>query len=483
MADIYALGQEFLRPLLPLQHPPRLLQRRHVLRLHLRVGELQPAQPLRDRRHHGQPREPLVVGRDHEPGRLRGGGRADRVLVGRLVLVPVLPLGDVAGRELPVFPGLVEAGEEALLLLRLRHVEEELEDQRALPRQVALEGRDVAAAFLPDVRRDQLVRQLLGAQHTLVDAHHQHLLVVGAVEDPDPPTLRQAARRAPQEVVVQLLGRRLLERVDLHALRVDARHDVLDRTVLAGRVHRLENQQHRPAVLGVELGLQLGEPLDAFLQQTPRLLLVQVQPARVGGVVVGKAEALAVRDPVALGQLLDVHRRPFLAATGLMLGRATPTASGRGRLPACAGGRHRPHATCSIPPPALRFPWASTAASSACRTSASRPSSTRLPRPRPPPRPTTRSAPSSPTSAACRSPTRASTSRPGSRSRPRSSPPSSRSRTSRASSAAPRRARAWATSSWAPSARSTPSSTSCAASRTPTSPTSRAPSTPCATPS
>src|SRR3954453_8183589 len=37
-------------PLLPLQHPPRLLQRRHVLRLHLRVGQVQPPQPFGDRR-------------------------------------------------------------------------------------------------------------------------------------------------------------------------------------------------------------------------------------------------------------------------------------------------------------------------------------------------------------------------------------------------------------------------------------------------
>ena len=38
-------------------------------------------------------------------------------------------------------------------------------------------------------------------------AHHQHLLVVRAVEDADAAALRQAPRRAPQEVVVQLLRR------------------------------------------------------------------------------------------------------------------------------------------------------------------------------------------------------------------------------------------------------------------------------------
>ena len=47
------------------------------------------------RRHH-QPGEPLVVGRDHVPGRLGAAGVADHVLVGVHVFVPELALGDVA---------------------------------------------------------------------------------------------------------------------------------------------------------------------------------------------------------------------------------------------------------------------------------------------------------------------------------------------------------------------------------------------------
>ena len=57
--------------------------------------------------------------------------------------------------------------------------------------------------------------------------------------------------------------RRLLERGHLAALRIDARHDVLDRAVLAGRIHRLEDEQQRPAVLRVQHVLLLGEPLHA----------------------------------------------------------------------------------------------------------------------------------------------------------------------------------------------------------------------------
>ena len=44
----------------------------------------------------------------------------------------------------------------------------------------------------------------------------------------------------------------MLEADHLAALRVDARHDVLDGAVLARRIHGLEDQQERPAVVGVE---------------------------------------------------------------------------------------------------------------------------------------------------------------------------------------------------------------------------------------
>ena len=44
---------------------------------------------------------------------------------------------------------------------------------------------------------------------------------------------------------------------------------MLDRAVLAGGVHGLEDQQQRPAILGVELVLQLGQQLDARPQELP----------------------------------------------------------------------------------------------------------------------------------------------------------------------------------------------------------------------
>jgi hypothetical protein len=170
--------------------------------------------------------------------------------------------------------------------------------------EVALEAVDVLEALVPHVLRDELRRQPLRAQQVLVDAHDQDLLVPRAVEDADPPALRQVPRVAPEEVVVELLGRRRFEGRDLAARRVHAREDVLDRRVLARGVHRLEEQEHRPAVLRVELSLQLGEALDARREH----LVAAVgrrETRRVRGVRVTEAESLRTVHAETRGEPCD----------------------------------------------------------------------------------------------------------------------------------------------------------------------------------
>ena len=58
-------------------------------------------------------------------------------------------------------------------------------------------------------------------------------------------------------------------------VRVHARHHVLDRAVLARGVHRLEDQQQRPAILRVEHLLQLAQALDVLRERRPGLLLFE----------------------------------------------------------------------------------------------------------------------------------------------------------------------------------------------------------------
>ena len=98
------------------------------------------------------------------------------------------------------------------------------------------------------------------------------------------PRSGSAHRRAPEKIVVEFLRARRLERMHLAALRIDAGHHVLDDAVLAGRIHRLEHDQHRPAVLRVEPLLQIGEALDVRLEHLLGLVLVDIEACGVARV-------------------------------------------------------------------------------------------------------------------------------------------------------------------------------------------------------
>ena len=113
--------------------------------------------------------------------------------------------------------------------------------------------------------------------------------------------------------MLQFLRARLLERMHLAALRIDAAHDVLDDAVLAGGVHRLQHDQHRPAVFGVKPLLQFGEPLDALGQHGLGIFFVDGQPAALGGIVLGQAEFVRLVDAEAFGDVLEFHDRHPIA--------------------------------------------------------------------------------------------------------------------------------------------------------------------------
>ena len=93
----------------------------------------------------------------------------------------------------------------------------------------------------------------------------------------------------------------------LAALRIDAGHHVLDGAVLAGRVHRLEDRQHRPAILRVERLLQFGEPLHAVGEHRLGVGLLDIEAAGVRGVIVGEPEFVRLVDAEAVENLGDGH--------------------------------------------------------------------------------------------------------------------------------------------------------------------------------
>src|ERR1019366_3857455 len=131
-------------------------------------------------------------------------------------------------------------------------MQEELDDPRAAAVQMPLQVVDRTVAIVPTLLQvprgpgDAFRLQDLG-----VDPDDQHLLVVAAVEDADAAALGQVTGAAPEEIVLQFLWAWMLEAEHLATLRIDARHDVANDAVLTGRVHRLENQQHRMTGCGV----------------------------------------------------------------------------------------------------------------------------------------------------------------------------------------------------------------------------------------
>src|SRR5258708_7025202 len=138
--------------------------------------------------------------------------------------------------------------------------------------------------------------------------HHEGLLIVAAIEDADAAAFRETFHAPPEIIVVEVFAGGRLEGKDLATLRVDTGHDVLDRAVLPGGVHRLEDQQHRPAVLRVKHVLKLGQQIDAHGKRLlGARLVLGCEVERVAGVdilqakaVIGHAERLG-----ELARLLD----------------------------------------------------------------------------------------------------------------------------------------------------------------------------------
>src|SRR5205814_7779417 len=81
--------------------------------------------------------------------------------------VPVRAFGEVGGRELPLLARLPEPLEEPLPLLVPGQVEEELEHDRAIARQVALECVDIRVAVGPEVavRSEEHTSELQSLRH------------------------------------------------------------------------------------------------------------------------------------------------------------------------------------------------------------------------------------------------------------------------------------------------------------------------------
>jgi hypothetical protein len=268
------------------------------------VGEVQGGESIDDGGCDDDAGEPFIIGGHDVPRGLFGGGVTDHLLVGCHVVVPEPAFTDVGGGELPVFGGIIQAFEEAAFLFLFGNMEEELTDDDSVAGEVAFEVADICEAVFPDLRGDQLRGQLLAGQQFGVHTDDEGLFVVTAVEDADMAAVGQHLETTPQVIVIELLGGRRFEGMNVASLGVHAGHDVFDGAVFTGGVHGLEDQQHSPAVLGVEHVLEPGEGLDAdgegFLGAG---FIFGAETEGVGGVEAFESEPVSLGDAKWAGQL------------------------------------------------------------------------------------------------------------------------------------------------------------------------------------
>ncbi len=115
----------------------------------------------------------------------------------------------------------------------------------------------------------QLFRKPLAAENLRMHPHHQHFLVIGAIEDADPPAFGKPQGRPPEKIMLQFLGAGLLETENLAALRIDPGHDVPDGAIFSGGVHSLKDQQQRITVGCVVKLLQVSSTSQRVPQGAP----------------------------------------------------------------------------------------------------------------------------------------------------------------------------------------------------------------------
>src|SRR5580693_5681253 len=102
----------------------------------------------------------------------------------------------------------------------------------------------------------------------------EHLLIIRAIEDADPASFRKPARGAPEEVMLELFGARLLETDNLTASRINSGHDVPDGAVLPGGIHSLEDQEQCVPIGRIMKLLQRAQ-LTHVLFQEPSILFLR----------------------------------------------------------------------------------------------------------------------------------------------------------------------------------------------------------------
>lgn len=190
------------------------------------------------------------------------GGFGKDLFVRLYIFIPFTASDEVGAIELPVFFGCIKALLEALLLGVLIDMEEHLNDDGAFVVEQLFEVVDMTVAFLPDG---------LGAQ--FIDADCKNILVVAAIENNDFAITGGLLVYAPEVVVPELAGVRLLEAGHMDALRVDSAESIFDGAVFSAGIHALKNQEEFLTAVDKETLLQIGQFDVQLVQLFERLFL------------------------------------------------------------------------------------------------------------------------------------------------------------------------------------------------------------------
>jgi hypothetical protein len=194
------------------------------------------------------------------------------VLHGLQVLRAPLAVAPVVRRELPALERIALALLEALQLLLGRYVQPELDHDRALGPERALELHDLRVGARP----------LLGGREAL-HALHEHAPVPGAVEHGHTAPAGQRRPEAPEEVVALLVVGGSGELGHPHVARIELLDQALESTALARGVPPLEDHRHRradalvPGKLAAERQPQLEQSRLGGLEPLALLVLRERQ--------------------------------------------------------------------------------------------------------------------------------------------------------------------------------------------------------------
>jgi len=152
------------------------------------IAHLKTFECIKDDLGYDQPSVLFVVGRNDIPGRVPSARRTEAFLIRLHIVLPEFPLRDVRETELPVLFRLVDTRQETLALLFLREMEVDLHYASSVDMEMSLQIRDRTIPVVPN--RLVVVRDGFAVENLGMSSDDQHLLVIGSVEDADPPALR-----------------------------------------------------------------------------------------------------------------------------------------------------------------------------------------------------------------------------------------------------------------------------------------------------